>query len=447
MYPKLARDAEMPHKGIQRDMGRSTEDSIERALRIGEANQRVLELVRNWCAHLDVKREGGVGLVELETGLPIGMRSLDCVHARAHGFAGANLGNIALNFYDRNCMDCRFRRPVAVPNLQSLVDEREAGRVKQQAEEMLAQRELSDRLSKREAARLVIRRSVDALSAATLDHISELDRSRDDNARRKLVELAALAPETFPLPVAEHLFSLAESGEYWLIEPSLCALARLPVDMAQLCNVTLRVFAKGYVEHSMAEIVETYASLSDPHLICNALPALIQLANPRPVRFGIADRAQISPGALRACYEAAQQTVKDSLSTLIDRPDAEATDIACRGLELLAGRDPELPTIFIQALVSKLARAKWLVRRESEDVKEALKSVRDIVMQIFLLHPKECDEMICIYLQGATTEGALELHQVYLRTLEDRPVSGQAFENYGCTPDRVSTYHFCCNRF
>lgn len=41
---------------------------IERAVAIGEANKRVLELAQNWCAHLSVELRGGVGIIEQMTG-------------------------------------------------------------------------------------------------------------------------------------------------------------------------------------------------------------------------------------------------------------------------------------------------------------------------------------------------------------------------------------------
>lgn len=68
-----------------------TDREMQRAIAIGEANKRVLELAQNWCAHLRVELRGGVGLVEQMTGLPIGMRAIVCSHARAAGFAAMDL--------------------------------------------------------------------------------------------------------------------------------------------------------------------------------------------------------------------------------------------------------------------------------------------------------------------------------------------------------------------
>ena len=154
--------------------------------------------------------------------------------------AGADLAIIAVDFYDRNCVDCKFRKPVGLPNLKSLVDERDAQRTRQQQAQQRAEREVADRLVAREAIRQQLRPLLDALAATTLDQISELDRTRSKEAGSRLVQIAELAPETFTPEIIGHLFALVNSGEYWLTEPCLAALARLPVDRKRSATRHLR---------------------------------------------------------------------------------------------------------------------------------------------------------------------------------------------------------------
>jgi hypothetical protein len=45
-----------------------TDRQVQRAITIGEANKRVVELVENWCAHVTVEKEGWGGLVEQMSG-------------------------------------------------------------------------------------------------------------------------------------------------------------------------------------------------------------------------------------------------------------------------------------------------------------------------------------------------------------------------------------------
>src|SRR5260370_10602702 len=184
----------------------SIDSRIDRALEIGESNKRTSELIRNWCAHVSIKKDGGGGLVELETGLPIGPRFLECPHARAFGMAGVDLAHIALDFHDRNCVNCKFRQPVGLPNLTTLVTEREAYRTQQQQAQQRAEQEVAQRLAGRESTRQQLRPYLDTMAATTLDLISELDSAPSEDVARRLVQTAEVAPEPLASQIMDHLF-------------------------------------------------------------------------------------------------------------------------------------------------------------------------------------------------------------------------------------------------
>ena len=280
----------------------SIDKSFERAIEIGEKNKRTVELVRNWCVHVSIRKLGGGGLIEQQTCLPIGPRSLECPHAPAAGMAGADLTVIALDFHDRNCVDCKFRQAVGLPNLATLVSQRDAHRERQRQARQHAEQDVAERLAARELARRKIRPRLDTLPATTLDQISELDRTRSDDAANRLVETAALAPETFPAALVEHLFSLIDSQEYWLIGPSLATLARLPVEKSRLCNTALRVLHSFGARETAVRIIEEHCAYADQALVCAALADLINLANPAPSRFGFTEHRIALPGPLRVAY-------------------------------------------------------------------------------------------------------------------------------------------------
>ena len=395
----------------------STDEHIQRALEIGEKNKRTSELIRNWCANVSIKKLGGGGLVEFDTGLPIGPRSLECQHARAPGMAGSDLALIALNFHDRNCVDCKFRQPVGLPNLTTLVSERDAHRAQQQQAQQRAEREVAERLAARESSRQQMRGRLETMAATTLDQISELDRSRSNDPANRLVQVAELAPETFAPEIVEHLFSLIESKEYWLIDPSLAALARLPVDKARLCNNALSVLRTFGARDTAATIIEAHCKEADPAAVCEALPELIQLANPAPSRFGLGERRSFLPGPLKAAYRLHMAAVKNGLKALLDKKDAESVRTAARGLEALTEEDTTLSTFLMHELAAKLARAKWLIQGREEEVEEAVRDVRGALTRAFTAEPQGCDTAIASYLNGATPEGADELHHVYYEVL------------------------------
>lgn len=116
---------------------------IERAIATGDRNQRTIELVQNWCALAKVEKFGGIGLVEQQTGLPIGPHAMTCDHAPARGMATWDLADAAIDFYDRNCTHCDKRQPVRLPNLSEFVAVRdrwqaEAAAERKRQEERLA---------------------------------------------------------------------------------------------------------------------------------------------------------------------------------------------------------------------------------------------------------------------------------------------------------------------
>jgi hypothetical protein len=393
---------------------RDTEDHIQRALQIGEKNQQIIKLVQNWCANVSVKVWGGVGLVEAQTGLPIGTRCLECPHAAASGMAGMDLEMVAIDFYDRNCADCKLRKPVGLPNLKSLVDRRDEERARQEQARRGAEQQVSDRIAAREASRQELRKRLDTLPATTLDQISELDRSRDKEAGARLVQIAELAPETFTAEIIEALFGLIESKDHWLIEPCLAALALLPVDKQRLCNTALRALPAYSAREVSAKIIERDCQHADQNLICGALPHLVRLANPAPSRFGLGpDRIVPLPGPLKAAYAIHATAIKGGLKLLLEQKDVRSVRFAARGLEFLSRSDVGLLSFLVSELTAKLARSKWLVYGEEQEVEDAIHDIRRAVTRSFMASPHQTDAIIQSYLTGATPEGAHELHHVY----------------------------------
>ena len=148
----------------------------KRAIAMGEANRRTLELVQNWCAHLTIEKQGGGGMVEQFTTLPIGPRSLSCPHAAAPGLSGSDLRFLAVDFYDRNCVGCAHRKPVGFPNLSGLIHERDTARAATAAEAACRDAATATERRERDAKRQVIRAALDPARR-------ERDRS-DRRARR-----------------------------------------------------------------------------------------------------------------------------------------------------------------------------------------------------------------------------------------------------------------------
>lgn len=413
-------------------------DRIDEAIASGEKNLRTMTLVRNWCANAKVVKYGGTGLVEMQTGLPIGHHFLECPHAPAGGMAAWDLADTAIDFYDRNCVDCKFRKPVRLPNITTLVAERDKQKKAREQEQARHAQEIADRLAAREASRQAIRQNLSALSVTTLDQISELDRTRSDAAAVGLVELAELAPETFSPEIIEHLFGLVASNEHWLAEPSLKVLERLSVNPLRLCNIALQSLQSYNARNVAAHIIEARVEHANPALIEAALPALISLANPMSPRFGIGGDRPVTPvtGPLIALYRAHGSAVKSSLKAILEKTDAYDVRTAARGLDTLADVDPSLLDFLPLQLISKLVRAKHLVQGREEDIEDALHDIRSVLKRSFLEKPKETDALIEQYLAGAREENAAELYKIFDDVLREI-----RFDRHATKPPAITDAH------
>ena len=386
-------------------------DRIQDAIENGQRNQHVLQLLYNWCGHVRARKEG-VGMVEQMTGLPIGHMSLECPHAPAGGMSAFELADTALDFHDRNCVDCKFRKPMGFPNLTELLTEREKRQNAQRLEQERQQGETANRLASREAARRNIRGSLDAISATTLDRIVELDR-QEEGAGQKLIETAKLAPETFTPEITDHLFELINSQEYGLVGPSLEAVSHLPVDSARLCNAALRALRSFAHGEMGGAIVEKNCANADPGLIADALPAIASLANPPSFDFGPGQRREPVMGPLKALYAHHKDAVRAGLRQMLESKRPYIARIAALGLSALISVDGTLTSFLVPDLIAKLARANRLLEGREDEVEDTLNDIRTVLVVDFKADPAKVDQLIKDFLLGAGDEGAAALYKIY----------------------------------
>jgi hypothetical protein len=169
----------------------------DNAIRIGERNREIIELLRRHCAHAVVERPpfGGRGLLEAQTGLPIDMRTVRCPHAAHRAAAGMQLEGIALSFWRANCRGCPHRAIRAVPNLTNLGESvlEDEARQQQRADRHRQERE-RERAARRSdrAARIAGEPPATRSMVALLDGI---DAEEPDARAERLVDEARAAPE------------------------------------------------------------------------------------------------------------------------------------------------------------------------------------------------------------------------------------------------------------
>ena len=281
---------------------------IEQAIVAGERNKEVINLIQNWCAHARIQKFGGVGIIEIQTGLPIGHHGVACEHASVGSMGSWDLADAAIDFYDQNCSACTKRIAIRMPNLYSLVAERDADTKKLEDEQRAIQTRLANSIAERSEHRQNIRSRQTAESVSILDLIDDIDRKLNGkSAGEKLVGAAKLAPETFSPEITAYCFSLIENHEHWFNEVGLKVLSIIATDIPRLVRSAMLCLSSHDAVATACDVIQSNPSFVDPSQVSSALPALVWRAEPEKTSIG-SNNYVYDPRALVAIYE---QQAKD----------------------------------------------------------------------------------------------------------------------------------------
>ena len=216
------------------------EDRYTAAIEAGQRNLRATTLLSNWCFHAEFVRSHGRGMIEAETGLPIGHMGVDCKFSKKNSMYCWLLEDAVYDFYQNNCKDCEERVPVDIPNIMSFVGPREKTAEKRRSEREKERRERKQKQSDRMQERAKLRYELSLEESFVLDLLDELDQediARDDP---RLEQLANLAPETFTRKVIDHLLPAVLHEYLPYSKPAAKALLRAPLEPVEklVCEPT-----------------------------------------------------------------------------------------------------------------------------------------------------------------------------------------------------------------
>lgn len=388
------------------------QDGIQKAVQLGERNKEIIELAKNWCAHLEVQRSpmGGVGLVEIQTGLPIGMRFFKCPYASAEGVAGMNLEFVALDFYDRNCVDCKQRQPVRIPNLSSLVGKRDAADQRaHEAQTQTAKRE-TQALAARTARRSELSRGCDPQRASIYSTLDAFDQKPNEHARQVLLGTATAGSQHFDSGVLEALFEIAEAGGITRAEGSLEVLELIGADHQRCCEIALRLLARNDGHRVAGAIVAKHLDKRHEPLVLAALPALIGLA--MPVR-GVFPGHESSgyPEPLISAFRLFPELVLLALRDHLRSQYKHARIHACNAITLVLQVDSDFGAKLIDDLIGSLDLPDDPYGENSSAEQNVAKTLAEVMVN----YPDLVDARIQAEIRTSSEEVRSALFDVYER--------------------------------
>lgn len=389
------------------------DDDINRAVEAGKKNQATIGLVRNWCRHAGIRKMGGVGIIEQQTGLPIGHHAMACEFAANPGMGTWDLTESVLDFYDRNCAPCVKREPVGFPNISTLIDRRDAAVASSRKQDVQLAAEAAARRAQRQEVRAALRSQLDPLSAPLIDAIAELDSSGPRKDALTLLEAARLAPETFTPSIIEYCFDLLEQRQSWFYETGLNLLFKLGVDPERL----VRNAATGLQHYEGvlpgSAIIEAHAGLLDANQVQAMLPALAALANPPHTPFGRG--ADPIKGPFLALYRAQKTAVESALHKHLDSRDPPTVGAAARAICLLAQEGGLRAANYARGLAAKLIRAGLLLDIDptSYTDKEVFNELEAAVTAALEDDPIAVDQLLAGFVAGAPVEGEIRVYAAY----------------------------------
>ena len=395
----------------------SRDRDIERTIRDGERNQDAKRLIHNWCRHARVEKFGGTGLIEMQTGLPIGHHAMVCDFAPASGMATWLLEESAVRFHDANCVNCSHRVPVALPNLAMLVAQREADHQNAQTRAQEAQRAKEAALQARTAVRAELRTILPVPAKTFMDDLDRLDADRDEQAATRVIESARLAPEILVPALTEYLFSVLEGDDHWLEASGLTLLSHT-ADQRRLVRCAMKCLRQGYALNLAAATVTQRLDHVDAADIPDAVIGFAYVATPPRSEFGHPHRDDGDPGHLTQLADRFPEPVERGLLALLARRDQLQVGVTARAMGLLITRSERWVHPFLRPLAAHLSRLDVLVEIERDsELRKITHDLQVALVGAFLAAPDLVDEELMRQFESASDDGEGRLAGVYEEVL------------------------------
>lgn len=391
----------------------------QRALELGRRNAEALTLIQNWCGHARVVLEGGVGMLEEWTGLPIGRRRMTCEFERQRGADGADLAYNALDYFDHNCSGCPHRQPVRAPDLSQLVLERaqEEGRRSAQAD-AAAEKErqrVQDRIRRRSA----LRSNIPATMLSMLDRLDEFDAEPTPERRAIVAESLRVTPQALGPGFHEILVELLRAGGEERSDLALEVLDRVGFDQSRLTSLALETLARMEAVERAGPLAAAGLDASHVDAIRPALPAILDLARPLVDWRSFEQTRPSMHEPLLAAYRLAPEAVESAIrQALRDAADKENRRTGAYAAQALL---ETFPDGFLR-LTGDL-RAAFSMPDDFYDFGTASGTVSDVFAYALTRIPESIDAVLLDMIKSGSEQERAGAVSAYVEVLERRRTS------------------------
>jgi len=395
------------------------EDRYKDAIEAGQRNLRATKLLSNWCFHAEFVRSPGRGMIEAETGLPIGHMGVQCKFSKKNSVHCWLLEDAAYDFYQNNCKGCKERVPVGIPNIMDFVGPREKAAEKRKRAREEEERDRRQKQTDRRQERMKLRYELSLEETFVLDLLDELDQkdiARDDP---RLEQLANLAPETFTKKMIEHLLPavLHEYLPYSI--PAAKALLRAPLEPEEKLSVAVRLVSSYEKSPTAIEEVLSHAEKLSQNDLKKVLHRFVSMAlGPPPgMHLGGGGPIRLDAAPIHSLFQKRRAEICAEVDALLSDENPKKVGAAVE--IILATDDGELLSKHTRSIIAKLMRRRTLLRGERRD-SSVLYHLREAASKCLERSPEETDEIIQLFLADNDNTGREEAHRTYRSVLKHR---------------------------
>lgn len=389
---------------------------IEEAIEAGQQNLRAVELLNNWCSHSEFIRSGGIGMIEAETGLPIGHLGVQCKFVKQNSMLTWLLEDSIYSFYKENCKECSQRIPVGFPNILEFVIPREKATEERKLAHKEKQKQRKQEQFNRQSDRKILRLTLTLEETFVLDLLDELDQEDIKLDDPRLEQLANLAPETFTSKIIEHLLPtiLYEKLPYSI--PAAKALIKTSLSPIQKLPIAVYLINNNEDLPSAIDIITLESKNLSPNDFITILLQFTRMAiePPPEIIFGTFKQKDLNSKPIQSLFQTKKSDVFKVVDTYIN--DIHPSKIQAAIEIILAIDNDELLLKHIKSILANLMRRRTLLPDERRN-SSVIHYLREAATKCLDSFPIESDKTIQAYLADKDDIGKNEANRVYKSVL------------------------------